>query len=56
MITNTFLHFKGIGKSKETDFWNESIYNWNDLKKISLVKNPLITKSKSLIYKNRSNP
>ena len=38
MITNTFLHFKGIGKSKETDFWNESIYNWSDLKKISLVK------------------
>ena len=33
MITNTFLHFKGIGKSKETDFWNESIYNWSDLKK-----------------------
>ena len=41
MITNTFLHFKGIGKSKETDFWNESIYNWGDLmKKFSLVKKP----------------
>ena len=38
MITNTFLHFKGIGKSKETDIWNESIYNWNDLKKNFISK------------------
>ena len=67
ILPSTFIHFKGIGKIKEYEFWRNGITNWNDLEKyiegyqLSLFndnyKNPLLQEidtSRNALLENNS--